>query len=172
MLSLTLSGRMLFLYLAGAEKAENRMGSSLALTANTAPTSIRRVLHHGLHILRHTHHSHPKHWLLRYDISFLLWLTSHIGIGWAEVINIEENFNRWTFAVNTRWLTMDLLVLPWWFSKWLITSIWPLIAQSDSQFCRKNGVETQLWCLNGGCIPCFWLVWVGPDWAEWQGNDD
>lgn len=137
----------------GNRESRDRVGSFLARTANTKPTPIRRVVHHGLHILSRTHHSHPKHWLLYYDISLLLWVMSHIGIGWAEVINIKEKFNRWTFAVNTRWLMMDLLVLPCWFLKWLITSIWPLILPSDSQFCRKNGIKTQLWSLKGAALP-------------------
>lgn len=88
----------------------------------------------ALHVSSPGHHSFPPHWLLYYDISLHGWLMSHLGIGWGEVINIEEPYNRWTFAVNTGWLMMDLLLLRCWFLKWLITSIWPLIAQSDSQF--------------------------------------
>lgn len=132
MLSLTLRGRMLFVHLGGTESAD-RVGGFLALTANTKPTLTRRALHHGVHVLSHAHHSPPQRWLLNYGISLLVWVTSHRGIGWAEVINTEENFNRWTFAVNTGWLMTDLLVLQCWFLRRLIASIWPFILPSDSQ---------------------------------------
>lgn len=111
----------------GNRESTDRVGSFLAVTANTKPAPIRRVLHHGVHVLGHAHHSPPQHWRLNYGISLLVWVTSHTGIDWAEVINTEENFNRWTFAVNTGWLVTDLLVLQCWFLKRLITSIWPFI---------------------------------------------
>lgn len=59
MLNLTLSGRMLFVYIQVMERTE--IGSFWPPTANTKPTLIRCVLHHSLPVLSHSHHSHPEH---------------------------------------------------------------------------------------------------------------
>lgn len=145
MLSLTLSGRMLFVHL--GEQRKHRQGGQLfgrdckyqtcsdqtcATSRRARPqprssltsTTLIAELWHIITCVSNESHGNRLSWGYQY---------------WGE------NFNRWTFAVNTGWLMTALLVLQCWFLKRLIASIRPFILQSDFTGKTAPSVDCKVW---------------------------